>query len=96
MIRTSAQQIRPTKREINNRLKEAREILRCGRGFFANVPKIVGELTALDIGDTNEIWDLILELLEELTLGDYDGGHPPQKSYESSIADCELWAFTLA
>lgn len=93
MMRTITKNDRPSKREIDNRLKEAREALQCGRGFFANEPKIVGELMALQIEDTSRVWDLILELLEELTLDDYTGGHPPQRSYEPSIAECELWAF---
>ena len=36
---------------------------------------------------------MIESLLEEIELSDYDGGRPPQKSYESVIADLELWAF---
>lgn len=52
MMRTETQTTRPTKREIDNRLKDARAALQSGRGFFANEPKIVGELMALEIEDT--------------------------------------------
>ena len=85
---------RPTKREIDKRLKEARQALQNGQVAFANEAKIIGEIMALEIGETNEIWALILDMIEELELDDYDGHHPPQKSYEPAIADCELWAFT--
>jgi hypothetical protein len=84
---------RPSAREIDKRLKEAKDALRNRRAGFANPAKAVGELTNLEIGDSSEIWDLICALIDEIELCDYRGGRPPQKSYESSIADCELWAF---
>ena len=85
---------RPSKREIDKRLKEAKQALQNQRVAFASEPKIVGELMALEIGDTDEVWALILDLLEELELDDYSGKYPPEKSYEPTIADCELWAFS--
>jgi len=84
---------RPTKREIDKRLKEAKQALREGKGAYANAAKISGELTALNVFDATRLWELILRLMEEITLDDYEGAHPPQKSREPAIADCELWAF---
>lgn len=85
---------RPSAKEIDKRLKEAKEALRNRRTIFANPAKVVGELADLEIGDSDETWELISKLIDELQLTDYAGGHPPQKSYESSIAECELWAFS--
>jgi hypothetical protein len=85
---------RPSLREIDKRLKEAKDALCKRRTLFANPAKVVEELSKLEIGDSDEIWELILLLLEELQLTDYKGGHPPQKSYERAIAECELWAFS--
>ena len=48
----------------------------------------------LETGDSEEVWPLILELLEEIEIDDYAGSHPPQRSYEPNIADCELFAFS--
>lgn len=48
---------------------------------------------ALYVGDSSEVWSMISELLEEIELENYEGGHPPHKSYELSIANSELWAF---
>lgn len=93
MARVIAAHLRPSYREIDKKLKEARQAVKGRQVLFANEAKTVGELMTLNIGDTDEIWDLIENLLEELQLKDYAGGHPPQPSYEPTIADCELWAF---
>ncbi len=85
---------RPSAKEIDKRLCEAKEALKNKRAFFANLAKIVGELTKLEIGDSSEVWELISMLIDEIQLTDYAGAHPPQKSYEPSIAGCELWAFS--
>lgn len=85
---------RPSLKEIDKRLKEAIAALKTGNRFFANPSKVVGELMSLDLDDTEDVWELIITLLEEIELNEYAGSHPPQKSYESSIAGQELWAFS--
>ena len=85
---------RPSDRELDKRLNEAKEFLKDRHGAFANPSKAVGELNDLDIGDTNDIWPLIRELLEELTPKDYRGSRPPKKSYEKAIVGLELLAFS--
>ena len=57
---------RPSDRELTKRLKEAKEYLKERQGIFANPSKAMGELNDLDIGDANEVWVLIRELLEEI------------------------------
>jgi len=85
---------RPSNREIDNRIEEAKASLKNGRGIFANPAKAVGELYQLAIHDAGELWGLIFELLEEISPSDYAGTRPPQKSYEKAIANRELFAFT--
>jgi len=85
---------RPSDRELFNRLKEAKESLKQRNGLFANLSKTVGELNSLNMGDSNNVWPLIKELLEEISPKDYRGTRPPQKSYEKSIAGYELLAFS--
>jgi hypothetical protein len=85
---------RPSDRELIKRLNEAKECLRNRHGVFANPSKAVGELNDLDIGDANDVWLLIRELLEEISPKDYRGWRPPQKSYEKTIAGLELLAFS--
>src|SRR5262249_46624759 len=84
--------IRPTTRELFNRLNEARTLLSAKDGIFVDHAKIVGELNALHIGDSSEVWDLIRTLLNEINPGHYAGGRPPQKAYERSIEGRELFA----
>ena len=64
---------RPSDRELIKRLNEAKEFLKNRHGLFANPSKVVGELNDLDIGDTNDVWQLIRELLEEISPKDYRG-----------------------
>jgi hypothetical protein len=85
---------RPSDRELTKRLNEAKEFLKNRHGVFANPSKIVGELNDLYIGDASEVWQLIRELLEEITPKDYKGARPPQKSYEKAIVGLELLAFS--
>lgn len=85
---------RPSDKEISKRLSEAKEFLRKCEGLFVNPSKVVGELSDLEIGDANDVWQLIRELLEEISPKHYIGARPPQKSYEKTIAGLELLAFS--
>ena len=85
---------RPTTHELLKRLKEADEALSKGQARFVNVAKVVGELNDLDLLDSAQVWNLIRELLKEITPEHYTGSIPPQKSYESSIKGQELFAFS--
>ncbi len=85
---------RPSARELDKRLEEAKVCLKERKGLFANPAKAVGELYQLALHDSSEVWRLIYELLEEIEPTDYAGTRPPQKSYEKSIANRELFAFT--
>lgn len=78
---------RPSDRELSKRINEVIESL-------VNPSKIVGELNDLGIGSTNDVWQLIKELLKEITPRDYMGTRPPQKSYEKAIEGLELFAFS--
>jgi hypothetical protein len=85
---------RPSYKELDKRLKEAKECLDGGSVLFANPSKAVGELYELDIADTDELPPLLRELLGEISPDDYVGSKPPQKSYEKSIEGLELLAFS--
>ena len=86
--------IRPSNRELHKKIEEAKASLKGQSGLFAHPAKAVGELEALGIGDTGEVWGLIQEFLEEIEPADYAGVHPPLRSYEKSIKECELFAFS--
>jgi hypothetical protein len=85
---------RPSDHELFKRIEEAKCFLDKHNGLFANPAKAVGELYALNIAETSDLWLLIRELLQEIEPKDYSGGRPPQKSYEQQIANQELLAFS--
>lgn len=85
---------RPTCREIDKRLKEAKEALENRCVAFANPGKVIGELMSLEIEATDETWELISKLINEIRPEDYQGAYPPLKSYETKIENHDLWAFS--
>ena len=85
---------RPSNREIDRRLQEAKLALKNRLVEFSNPSKVVGELMALDLGDSDEVWDLILKLLDEIKLENYAGQYPPKINYEPEGKGLDLWAFT--
>ncbi len=84
---------RPSARELTKVLQAAKVALEEGNGAFANFVKASSELEELDVADHASFWKLIRAALEEITIDDYAGSKPPQKSYEKKIEDCELFAF---
>ena len=84
---------RPSRREIDKRLKEAKEALQKNQVYFANFSKTYRELENLEIGETFEIWDLILKLLDEIKVQNYTGQYPPKLNTEPCGVGSELWAF---
>lgn len=52
---------RPSNRELHKKIEEAKASLKGQSGLFSHPAKAVGELEALEIGDTNEAWELNLE-----------------------------------
>src|SRR4051794_16659992 len=86
--------MRPSNKELFGKLKEAVEFLSKKEGLFAEPGKAAGELNALNVGDSSEVWTLIPILLKEIKPDDYTGSRPPQKSYEKSIEGRELFAFS--
>lgn len=85
--------LRPSHKELNKKLTEAREALTASECIFANPAKTVRELYALNVFESQEVGQLILELLTEITPKNYCGTRPPMKAYEKSIKDLELFAF---
>lgn len=84
---------RPTDGELDKKIKCAKAALMIQNGLYANLNKAVGELYNLGIESPNQLWKLIIELLDEIIPKDYKGGRPPQRSYEKTIENQELFAF---
>ncbi len=84
---------RPSHGELNKKIKTVKAALISKNGIYANLNKAVGELYELEMESDNQIWKLISELLDEIEPKDYAGGRPPQRSYEKTIENKELFAF---
>ena len=85
---------RPSKHELFQKIKEAKNLLNKKDGLFADPGKVAGELNALGIGSSKEVWPFIKQLLSEISADHYSGSRPPMKSYEKSIEGRELFAFS--
>lgn len=62
------QPIRPSRKELSNRLKEAAELLSRAEGLFVEPGKAAAELNALKLDNSEEVWTLIRSLLREISL----------------------------
>jgi len=83
---------RPSHKEINRKIKQAKEAVSGGQFSVLNPVSVSADV--LKLGFTIEgISNILTNLLSEITPDDYAGSYPPQKSYESDILDCELFTF---
>jgi hypothetical protein len=83
---------RPSHKEINRKIKEAKEAVSKNRISILSPVSLA--VDALELGlDLRSISNTLTGLLEEITPGHYVGLYPPQRSYEDEIKDCELFAF---
>ena len=83
---------RPSHKEINRKIKEAKEAVSENRISILN--PVILAVDALELGlDLRSISNTLTERLGEITPDRYAGLYPPQRSYEDEIKDCELFAF---
>jgi hypothetical protein len=83
---------RPSHKEINRRIKQAKEAVSENR--FSILNPVVIAADALELGlDLQNISYILVDLLEEITPNHYVGQYPPQRSYEHDIEGYELLAF---
>lgn len=83
---------RPSHREINGKLKQAREAASEKQIAFVEPSIILSDLLELNCL-VEDVSDKLSDILSEIRPRDYQGSRPPAKSYERSILDCELFAF---
>ncbi len=83
---------RPSHKELNNKILQAKEAVAKDSVSILDPIVIAADAISLCylIQDINEV---LLKLLAELTPGDYAGKYPPQKSYMQDIIKAELFAF---
>ncbi|MBA4395182.1 MAG: hypothetical protein C0407_16655 [Desulfobacca sp.] len=86
---------RPSEKEIFKRIKEAREAVAKGRIAILNQVAIASDALELGYLVGEELESLLSELLDMISPAHYVGTRPPQRSYERTIKDLELFAFEV-
>lgn len=83
---------RPSHKEINRKIKQAREAV--SENQFSILNPVIIAADAIELGvDLQNISFILIDLLEEITPNHYAGQYPPQRSYEHDIEGYELLAF---
>ena len=83
---------RPSYKEINHKIKQAKQAALENRLSFIDAATIAAD--ALELGYmVSEISNILVDLLAEITPKAYVGQSPPQRSYEEKILQCELFPF---
>lgn len=84
--------VRPSHKELSKKIKKAREAVLGNRIAFVDPSVIAAD--ALEIGClVEDILDVLVEILDEISPSNYIGTRPPQRSYEAKIDGCELFSF---
>ena len=83
---------RPSHKEINHKIKQAKDAV--SDNHFSILNPFIIAADALELGvDFQHISYVLIDLLEEIIPAHYVGQHPPQRSYEHEIEGCELLPF---
>jgi hypothetical protein len=82
----------PSHKTIVGKIALALKASKSGNIFLVAPDIIAADL--MNLGrEIGEIPDILYELLENADPKDYTGTRPPQRSYETVISGCELYAF---
>jgi hypothetical protein len=87
--------IRPSDKEIIKRIKEAQETVAKGQIAIINQEAIASDALELGYLVKEELESVLSELLDLISPAHYVGTRPPQRSYEQTIKDLELFAFEV-
>ena len=84
--------LRPSNREIFNKIKRGKETVAQGNIFLVDLDVIAED--AIELGyQVRNLQKILSQLLDEIGIEHYVGAHPPRKSYKTIIKDCELFEF---
>lgn len=86
---------RPSNRELFAKLRDARAAVKNGIFFLIDQEIIAEDAIELGYDISDELQQVLAELLDETTLHHYAGSRPPQKSYMQDIEGLELFAFVV-
>lgn len=83
---------RPSNKELYNKIKQGKEFVAQGNILLVDSDVIAADATELGYQVTN-LKSILYQLLDEVQIEHYVGAHPPRRSYEPLIKNCELFEF---
>ena len=86
---------RPTYKELDKKLTEARNAAGMGYVNLINPPAIAADAVELGYRIEDQIFESLLAVLESTVPGNYAGQRPPARSYENIIMANELYSFRV-
>lgn len=84
---------RPSYKEVDNKLRLARQQLKEGEWFPVNLQVFAEDCNELNLYGADEQLEALIAIFSEITPLNYIGPHPPQKAYEKLIEGRELFEF---
>lgn len=84
----------PSYKTIDGKIRQAIAAVETGKIGLIDQDVIAADLLNLGI-EIAQLPALLLEILSGLSPRHYVGTHPAQRSYETSIMNCELFAFKV-
>lgn len=87
--------IRPSKKELSKKLREAREAIAEGRIEIVEAHVVAADALDLDYDIETELVEILLQIFKDISPEHYKGSRPPQRSYETEIAGLDLFAFAV-
>lgn len=84
---------RPTYKELNNKINDARQAVDQGWINVINPEAVASDAIQLGYLLEDELEPVLQSILDDLKPGQYVGRRPPPKSYENKIMASELFAF---
>lgn len=86
---------RPSHKEVQGKLREARVAVGSESVFLIDQEAMAEDAIELGYDIGTELLYVLADLLEAISVGDYAGARPPQKSYKDDIHGLELFPFAL-
>ena len=87
--------MRPTYKELTNKLRDAGAFVSGERVFILNVDAVACDALELEYLIETDLLEDLSYILDEMTPDHYAGQMPPEKSYEQKIKNLELFAFRI-
>ena len=84
---------RPSNKELFNKIRDGKESIEQGEIQIIDLAIIAEDAAELGYR-TENLQKVLSTILDEIGIENYVGAHPPRKSYEQIIKDCELLEFS--